>query len=83
MKNKEQHKDLDLPCLREEIDIYLSTVKLYVKYPKSDSLFVSENVDTIAKVSQNRDNLIYDSDDSQTFIDESYNPKNQDRFSED
>ena len=48
---KEQYKDLALPCLREEIDIYLSTGK-YVESPNSDSLFVSENIKTPTKVSQ-------------------------------
>ena len=78
---KEQYKDLALPCLREEIDIYLSTGK-YVESPNSDSLFVSENIKTPTKVSQKNDDLIYDSDDSQASACESYNPKNDDRFSE-
>ena len=45
-------------------------------------MFVSENVDTPIKVSQNNGDLFYDSDDSQVSTDESYNPKNEDRFSE-
>ena len=72
-----------MSCLRllgEEIDIYLSTGKLHVKYPNSDSLFLSENVDTPTKVSQNNDDLIYDLYDSQASTDENNNPKNEDRF---
>ena len=61
LQKKEQCKDLALSCLGEEIDTYLSTGKLCVKSPKvicklygklyvkSDSLFVSENVDTPTK----------------------------------
>ena len=81
MKKKGQYKDLALSFLREEIDIDLSTGK-YVKSPNSDSLFVSENVETPTKVSQNNDDLICNSDDSQASTDESYNPKNEDRFSQ-
>lgn len=43
---------------------------------------VIENGDTPTKVSQNSDGLIYDSDNSKQPTDESYNPKNEDRFSE-
>ena len=81
MKKKEQYKDLALSFLGQEIDIDLSTGK-YVKSPNSDSLFVSENVETPTKVSQNNDDLICNSDDSQASTDESYNPKNEDRFSQ-
>ena len=80
MQKKEQYKDLALSCLGEEIDFFLSIGKLYVISPNSDSLFVS--VDTPTKVSQNNDNLIYDSDNSQACTDESCNPKNEDRLSE-
>ena len=76
---------LFVSCLRllgEEIDIYLSTGKLPVKYPNSDSLFLSENVDTPTKVSENNDDLIYDLYDSQASTDENNNPKNEDRFSD-
>ena len=54
----------------------------YIKSPNSDSLFVSKNVDTPTKFSQNNNDLVYDSGDSQEFTNESYNPKNEDRFSE-
>ena len=37
---------------------------------------------TPTKDSQNNDDLIYDSDNSQASIDESYNPKNENQFSE-
>ena len=47
LQKKEQYKDL--ACLGEEINIYLSTGKLYVKSPNSDSLFVSENDDNSYK----------------------------------
>ena len=66
----------------EKIDIYLSTGKLYVKSPNSDSLFVSENVDAPTKVRKQNDDLIYDSDDSQASTDKSYNPKTEDQLSE-
>ena len=45
-------------------------------------MFVSENVETRKIVSQNNDDLIYDSDNSQASTDKSYNPKNEDQFSE-
>ena len=65
LQKKEQYKNLALSCLGllgKEIDIYLSTEKLYVKSSNRNSLFLSENVDTPTKVSQNNDYLIYDSD---------------------
>ena len=82
MQKKDQYKDLALSYLGEEIDMYLSTGMFYIKSPNSDSLFVSKNVDTPTKFSQNNNDLVYDSDDSQEFTNESYNPKNEDRFSE-
>ena len=57
-------------------------MKVTRKSPNSNSLFVSENDDTPTKDSQNNNDLIYDSDDSQASTDESYNPKNEDQFSE-
>lgn len=39
VQKKEQYKDLVLSCLGEEIDTYMSTGKLYVKSPNSDSFF--------------------------------------------
>ena len=44
-----QKKDQALSYLGEEINIYLSTRKFYIKSPKNDSLFVSKNVDTTTK----------------------------------
>ena len=82
LRKKDQYKDLVLSYLGEEIDMYLSTGKFYIKSPNSDSLFVSKNVDTPTKFSQNNNDLVYDSDDSQASTNESYNPKNKDRFSE-
>ena len=52
LQKKEQCKYLALSCLGEEIDIYLSTGKLYVKSLNRGSLFVSENVDVPTEVSQ-------------------------------
>ena len=43
-------------------------------------MFLSENVDTPTKVSQNNNDLIYDLYDSQASTDETYIPKNEDRF---
>ena len=58
----------------EDVNNYLLAWKLYVKSPNSDSLFVSESVDTTTKVCQNNDNLIYDSAVLQAFTDEIHNP---------
>ena len=61
LQKKKQYKDITLSCLGEDVDNYLLAWKLYVKSSNSDSLFVSESVDTTTKISQNNDNLIYDS----------------------
>ena len=61
LQKKKQYKDITLSCLGEDVDNYLLAWKLYVKFSNSDSLFVSESVDTTTKISQNNDNLIYDS----------------------
>ena len=59
LQKKEQYKDIALSCLGEEIDTYLSTGKLCVKSPNSDSLFVSENDDTPTEDSQNNEFMIF------------------------
>ena len=61
LQKKKQYKDITLSCLGEDVDNCLLAWKLYVKFSNSDSLFVSESVDTTTKISQNNDNLIYDS----------------------
>ena len=61
LQKKKQYKDITLSCLGEDVDNYLLAWKLYVKSSNSDSLFVSESVDTTTEISQNNDNLIYDS----------------------
>ena len=54
-------KDWILSYLGEKINIHPSTRKFYIKSPNNDPLFVSKNLDTTTKVSQNNEDLIYDS----------------------